>query len=359
MDALEELEKLKEEGVPDLSEQQIDEMIKEAWEEEDIQELEDAIAEAENRDKEEEVKAIVRKLAYIDISLIDPNPEQPRIVLFEDDKELRDMVESIKAHGDVKRPIIVVPFGGRFILKDGQRRFEASKGVGVKKIYSIIEYEVGESGPVSVPRSKLLEDAIITNEHQRKMSPAESALAYARWLELTGLTQADLATQIGRKSSDIAVTLKLLKLDESILADLAVGKMPRALGQHLASYPKDRQQEIREEYNRVLDSLGGKIPSSNALEWVAKTLRGIAEKKGVEPLKPKRGKKMKPFAEMVFTSIKRATKRFNNLLDELDDVSRSDKVIQRKEALEIISNLRYLAENIEDSCLKLEGRLDR
>lgn len=345
------------EETKDFTEEDIDGMIKESWKEKDIKKIDDIIAESEGKT---EKAAIVRKLAYIPLSLIDPNIEQTRRILFEDEKEFTDMVESVKAHGDVKRPIIVIPFKKRFMLKDGQRRLIASKIADIEKIFSIIEYAVDKSGrPVSVPLSELLEDTIITNLHQRKISAVEEALAYARWLKLTGSTQKDLSARIGKKESDISNILKLLKLDENILTDLALRKMSRVLGQQLASYHKDRQQEMREEYDKILDGLGGKIPSSNPSGWVAKTLRMIAEEKGIEPLESKRGKKMRPFSEMVFTSTKRAIKKFNQLLDELDKISRGHMTIQEDEARLVISGLRYFAENIEDTCLKLKGRLDR
>ncbi len=71
----------------------------------------------------------------IDISLIDPNPYQPRKV-FDQDKII-ELSDSIKANGLIA-PIAVRKVGVRYQLIAGERRFRAVKYIGYPKIQAVI-----------------------------------------------------------------------------------------------------------------------------------------------------------------------------------------------------------------------------
>lgn len=86
------------------------------------------------------------RLSQIEISKIDPNPDNPRgIDIPTEDKELGALKDSIAAFG-VMVPIVVTPKGNRFFLIDGERRYHAAKSVGLTKLPAyIIEKEDGRA----------------------------------------------------------------------------------------------------------------------------------------------------------------------------------------------------------------------
>ena len=71
-----------------------------------------------------DVTEVVGAQDEIDISLIDPNPRQPRTVF--DEEALQELVASIKEIG-ILQPPVVRKNGARYELIMGERRFRASK----------------------------------------------------------------------------------------------------------------------------------------------------------------------------------------------------------------------------------------
>ncbi|HBR71924.1 MAG TPA: chromosome partitioning protein ParB, partial [Candidatus Moranbacteria bacterium] len=71
----------------------------------------------------------------VDINNIVPNPHQPRIVF--DDEKLDDLAKSIKQHGIIQ-PLIVSHNGAKYELIAGERRFQASKRIGLKKVPVVV-----------------------------------------------------------------------------------------------------------------------------------------------------------------------------------------------------------------------------
>ena len=78
----------------------------------------------------------IEKVSEIDISLIEPNSEQPRREF--DDDSLLELAQSIKIHG-VIQPIIVRVKDKGYELVAGERRWRAAKKAGLKKITCIEE----------------------------------------------------------------------------------------------------------------------------------------------------------------------------------------------------------------------------
>lgn len=72
----------------------------------------------------------------IDVNLIDPNPNQPRQTIRLE--SIQSKARLLKKHGQIT-PIILVPHdNGRYILLDGQLRWEAAKLLGWKTIQALI-----------------------------------------------------------------------------------------------------------------------------------------------------------------------------------------------------------------------------
>ncbi|NCC71068.1 ParB/RepB/Spo0J family partition protein, partial [bacterium] len=71
----------------------------------------------------------------IELSLISPNPYQPRKMF--DEEKINELTSSIKEHG-VFQPIILKKTTKGFVIVSGERRFRASKLVGLKTVPAII-----------------------------------------------------------------------------------------------------------------------------------------------------------------------------------------------------------------------------
>ncbi|KQR91517.1 hypothetical protein ASG01_14215 [Chryseobacterium sp. Leaf180] len=76
------------------------------------------------------------QLKQLRIDLIDPNPENPRIVFRQE--EMDNLLISVKKYG-VQVPISVYKNGDRFVLIDGERRWRTSKKLNISVIPAIVQ----------------------------------------------------------------------------------------------------------------------------------------------------------------------------------------------------------------------------
>ena len=92
-----------------------------------------------------------------------PNPNQPRTHFNE--TELRELSESIKAHG-VLQPLLVRKQGDGFEIIAGERRYQAAKLAGLAEV------------PVTIKEADdqaVLEMALIENLQRSDLNPIEEA----------------------------------------------------------------------------------------------------------------------------------------------------------------------------------------
>jgi ParB/RepB/Spo0J family partition protein len=324
----------------------------------------DDVRETDNIDDEKPHKVVelkpglklVRRLGYVPINMVIPNPMQPRDKLFEDETEKQEMVESIREKG-ILRPAIVIPFGNGFKLKDGERRWTCALLAKLTKFYCIAEYYVDNNGKKSVADNlELLEDAAIANLHQKKMSPIEEAKTYVKWLQMTGKNQTALAKRFGKSLPEVGNLLRLLRLRSETQLELSSGKISRVLAQNIVSYPAEQHEALRHEYEKELKRYGGGIPSSNPNAWVARTLRRISEHMGITPLKSKNGK-IKPYFDMLVKSADRCVIQMDNILTELKSVSNPTLSMNKVKALEVLSRIDRLMERVEQVAKETRERL--
>jgi len=165
------------------------------------------------------------------IDEIFPNHLQPRNYF--DDKKLNDLMTSIKEHG-VLQPVVVQKVDSGFELIVGERRWRASKKLGLKKIPAIIR-EVNDE--------QSLEIAIIENIHRQDLNPIEEAEAYARLSNEFALTQEMVAKKVGKSRAAVANILRLLKLSRNIKEDLISEKISMGHARALLGLEESKQME--------------------------------------------------------------------------------------------------------------------
>lgn len=131
------------------------------------------------------------------ISEIKPNPNQPRKEI--DQEKLIELASSIKAYG-ILQPLII---NGNYELIAGQRRLEAAKLAGLKRV------------PVAIrlgKESDNLEMSIIENVQREDLNPIEEAEGYRSLIQKFGLAQNEVAKRVGKNRSTITNILRLLDL---------------------------------------------------------------------------------------------------------------------------------------------------
>ena len=149
----------------------------------------------------------------VSLSLIDPNPDQPRKNF--DSDTLDELARSIKQYG-VIQPIILSPDGGRYTIIAGERRFRAAKAAGLTAIPSIVR---------RLDDIQRKEIALIENLQREDLNPIEEATAYKTLMERFDLTQQELAARLGKGRPTIANSLRLLNLAPAVQEMLIDGRL--------------------------------------------------------------------------------------------------------------------------------------
>jgi ParB family chromosome partitioning protein len=143
-------------------------------------------------------------LQEIEIAKIQPNPYQPRDQF--DEESLGTLADSIREVG-VLQPVLVRPAGDGYELIAGERRWRASRRVGLQTIPALVR-ETGDSAA--------LEQALVENLQREGLNPLEEAGAYQQLIEDFGLTHEQVATRSGRSRASVSNTLRLLALPPAI-----------------------------------------------------------------------------------------------------------------------------------------------
>ncbi|MEI8360665.1 MAG: ParB/RepB/Spo0J family partition protein [bacterium] len=145
---------------------------------------------------------------------IEVNPFQPRKQFKE--RDLHDLVESIRIHGIIQ-PLIVTKINeNQFQLIAGERRLRSAKELGLLKIPVIVR-EASEQDKQEI--------ALIENIQRSELNPIETAVAYQKLLNDFRMTQDDLAKRVGKARPSVANSLRLLTLPDEIQLGLMEGNI--------------------------------------------------------------------------------------------------------------------------------------
>ena len=172
------------------------------------------------------------RVIEVDINAIQLNPSQPR--QREDDEELAELAESIRAHG-VLQPLLATKHGERYQLIVGGRRWRAAKLAGLRRVPVILR----EASP-----QESLELALVENLQRTDLNPLEEAVAYQQLIQDFGLTQEEVAKRVGKSRSTIANCLRLLNLSPEGKRALWEGRVTAGHARALLRL-EDRHQQVQ------------------------------------------------------------------------------------------------------------------
>ncbi|MFD1163767.1 ParB/RepB/Spo0J family partition protein [Hwangdonia seohaensis] len=194
----------------------------------DIQSVQD-----KNADK------VIGNIVELDLDFIEVNPFQPRTNFSEE--SLRELASSVKELGIIQ-PITVRKLGlNKFQLVSGERRFRASKLLGLETIPAYVRIANDQES---------LEMALVENIQRQDLDPIEIALSYQRLIDEINLTQEQMSERVGKKRSTIANYLRLLKLDPIIQTGMRDGFISMGHGRALITI-EDQSMQL-DIYEKIL-----------------------------------------------------------------------------------------------------------
>ncbi len=186
---------------------------------------------------------VVGNIIELDLKSIEVNPFQPRTSF--NDETLQELATSIKEIG-VIQPITVRKLDfDKYQLVSGERRFRASKLIGLKTIPAYIRIADDQES---------LTMALVENIQRQDLDPIEISLSYQRLIDEIKLTQEQLSDRVGKKRSTIANYLRLLKLDPIVQTGIRDGFISMGHGRALINI-EDKEQQL-DIYEKIIgDSL--------------------------------------------------------------------------------------------------------
>lgn len=160
------------------------------------------------------------------IAEVEPRRDQPRKTFTQE--SLEQLADSIGQFG-VLQPIIVREsqlLQGTYEIIAGERRWRAAKMAGLSEIPAVI---------LEGDDLKAAQVAVIENVQREDLNPLEEALAYDALIDRFGLTQDQVAKQVGKSRSAVTNMLRLLELPDDVLellrnGDLTTGHARALLG---------------------------------------------------------------------------------------------------------------------------------
>lgn len=172
------------------------------------------------------------RVEKIPVGQLAANPFQPRKHF--DEVALTELAASIKRHG-VVQPLVVSPVkDGTYTLIAGERRWRASQIAGLTTVPAIIR---------SHQELEQLEIALIENVQRVDLSPLEQALSIERLHEQFNLAYDEIAKRLGKASSTVHNTVRLLGLPETAREALVEGKISEGHARAILALKGDGQRQ--------------------------------------------------------------------------------------------------------------------
>ena len=185
-----------------------------------------------------------KQTTELDINLLVANKNQPRKNF--DQEALEELAKSIKMHGIIQPIVVNKQEDGKYLIIAGERRYRASKLIGLKEVPVIIK---------NYTEKQIKEISIIENLQREDLNPIESARAIKQLMEEYKLTQEEVAERLGISRSNIANMTRLLSLYPDVIALVEKGQLSAGHARCLVVVENPTEQiklasqTIREKWN--------------------------------------------------------------------------------------------------------------
>lgn len=172
------------------------------------------------------------RVEKIPLDQLQASPHQPRSHF--DQSALAELSDSIKRHG-VVQPLVVTPVkDGKYTLIAGERRWRASKLAGLQTVPAIIR---------SSEELEQLEVALIENVQRVDLSPLEQAVSIERLHQQFNLSYEVIAKRLGKATSTVNNTVRLLGLPEAARDALAAGRISEGHARAILALKGDDERQ--------------------------------------------------------------------------------------------------------------------
>ncbi len=161
---------------------------------------------------------------------IRPNPQQPRKIF--DEAAHGELVHSVREMG-LLQPIVVRPLtepgtDADFEIVAGERRWRACQDAGLAAVPVIVRQTADDA---------LLQESLLENLHRANLNPLEEGAAYNQLLHDFDCTQEQLAAKLGRSRSQVANSIRLLRLPTGVQRRVAAGVLSAGHARALLGLP--------------------------------------------------------------------------------------------------------------------------
>ena len=146
-----------------------------------------------------------RKLYYLALTDVQPDPEQPRKYI--DEQALTELKASIAKHGVLQPVLVRQGANGGLLLVSGERRYQAAKLAGCPTIPVV--FTDGEPAEISLVKNLLREN----------LTAIEEAEAIDRLKAQHNYLLSDLSAVLGKSDSTLSEILSLNKLPNDVKND--------------------------------------------------------------------------------------------------------------------------------------------
>lgn len=172
------------------------------------------------------------RIEKIPLGQLEPDSNQPRQHF--DETALQELAASIKHHGIIQ-PLVVTPAAkDNYAIIAGERRWRAAALAGLKTVPAIVrEHQELER----------LEVALIENVQRVDLSPLEQAVSIARLHEQFNLSYDAISQRLGKATSTVSNSVRLLQLPEAARAALAAGKISEGHARAILALKGDAKRQ--------------------------------------------------------------------------------------------------------------------
>ena len=224
--------------------------------------------------KDKNADQVVGNIVELELEAIEVNPFQPRTSFNED--ALQELATSIKELGVIQPITVRKTDFNKYQLVSGERRYRASKLVGLKTVPAYIRIANDQES---------LEMALVENIQRQDLDPIEIALSYQRLIDEIDLTQEQISDRIGKNRSTIANYLRLLKLDPIIQTGMRDGFLSMGHGRALINVD-DTEIQLKIYEKIIADALSVR-DTEQLVRSYQKNGKDFSAKKPVTPSVPK------------------------------------------------------------------------
>ena len=182
----------------------------------------------------------LRNVGKVDINMVIPDPEQPRVEFSEE--AIERLAQSITDKGQLSA--IRVRWSEEFnkwVIIAGERRWRATKRAGLPTIDCYFHEN-------EISKSEVLEQQFIENCLREDLQPIEEAKAFSMLMELNGWTGKQVAEALRVPASKVTRAMALLKLPDDIQDHVEAGKISPRSAYELSKLSDDEaRRELAEK----------------------------------------------------------------------------------------------------------------